>query len=364
MGRGNISRIASGRALAVALVIPLQGSAGMYGPACELCARLAAEEINAAAGLLGREVELVVIDGGGPPSVVAAEVGSAVDRGAVDAVVGWHISAVRRAVAPRIAGRVPYVYTALYEGGERTPGVFLTGEVPSQQLLPAMRWLADEARVRRWCIVGDNYVWPRQSAVAARRYALDCRGRVVEEIYVPLGCKDFTAALRRVERSRCDGVLMFLVGQDAAAFNRAFAQVGLDVQCLRLSTLMDENMVLASGAESTRGLCAAAGYFEALPTAESLDFERRYVRRFGPDAPPLSSIGESCYEGLLLLAALARSARSFDVRAMYPRADGVSYQGARGELRVRRCHLPQPIYLARASGYELEVVAQLAAPLG
>ena len=26
-------------------------------------------------------------------------------------------------MAPRVSGRVPYIYTALYEGGERTPGV-------------------------------------------------------------------------------------------------------------------------------------------------------------------------------------------------------------------------------------------------
>jgi len=72
---------------------------------------------------------------------VADEVGAMVAAGIVDAVVGWHISAVRQVLAPRIAGRVPYVYTALYEGGERTPGVFLVGETPSSQLLPAMRWL-------------------------------------------------------------------------------------------------------------------------------------------------------------------------------------------------------------------------------
>jgi hypothetical protein len=34
-------------------------------------------------------------------------------------------------LAPRIAHRVPYVYTALYEGGERTEGVFLTSETPA-----------------------------------------------------------------------------------------------------------------------------------------------------------------------------------------------------------------------------------------
>jgi hypothetical protein len=53
-------------------------------------------------------------------------------------------SRAARRVAPRIAGLVPYVYTASYEGGERTPEMFLTGEIPSRQLLPAMQWLNRE----------------------------------------------------------------------------------------------------------------------------------------------------------------------------------------------------------------------------
>ena len=51
----------AGRAetLDVALVVPLQGPAGIFGPSCELCARLAVEEVNAGQGVLGREVRLV-----------------------------------------------------------------------------------------------------------------------------------------------------------------------------------------------------------------------------------------------------------------------------------------------------------------
>src|SRR5690349_10514046 len=117
-------------ALDVALVVPRQGPAGLFGPSAELCARLAEEEVNAEAGVLGRRLRLRVVDGGGPPARVAAAVDALVRDGAVQAVTGWHISAVRQCLAPRIAGRVPYVYTALYEGGERSPGVFLTGETP------------------------------------------------------------------------------------------------------------------------------------------------------------------------------------------------------------------------------------------
>lgn len=346
-------------ALDVLLVIPLRGSAGIFGPSCELCAQLAVEELNAEEGVLGRELRLSVVDGSGPPQRVADEVGAIVGAGLVDAVVGWHISAVRQAVAPRIAGRVPYVYTALYEGGERTPGVFLAGETPSKQLLPAMRWLRLEHGVRKWCIVGDDYVWPRDTAKAARAYAGLCDGEISEEIFVPLGTTEFGHVLKRVERCRADAVLLLLVGEDAVHFNRAFARAGLHERCRRLSTLMDENMLLASGAGNTGGICATAAYFETLTTAESLDFGWRYTQRFGPDAPTLNSLGESCYEGVAMLSALARQAGSLDPDGMCAVADSVSYAGPRGELPMHDRHVDQRIYLAEASGVEFDVIAQL-----
>ncbi|MEV7152624.1 substrate-binding domain-containing protein [Streptomyces sp. NPDC093084] len=345
--------------LVVALVVPSQGPAGVFGPSCESAARLAAEETNAAGGVLGREIRLLTVDGGAPPRRVAAEVGSLVALGAVDGVVGWHTSAVRQALLPRIAGRVPYVYTAQYEGGERTEGVFLTGESDAAQLLPAMRLLTETAGVRRWCTVGNDYVWPRVTARAARAHARACGGRVRDEVFVPLGTDDFAAVLRRVERCEADGVLMLLVGADAALFNREFARRGLHQRCLRLSTHMDENILLATGAEATEGLWAAAGFFETLATAESLDFGARYTARFGVHAPVVGSLGESCFEGVRLLAALAERAGSLDVRAMCAVRDSVSYEGPRGAVRLRGNHLAQRLYLARADVFDFHVVTEL-----
>ncbi len=240
---------------------------------------------------------------------MAAEVEALVSMGAVDAVVGWHTSAVRKALLPRIAGRVPYVYTAQYEGGERTPGVFLTGETDAAQLLPAMRLLAEATGVRRWCTVGNDYVWPRVTARAARRYARDCGGRVRDEVFVPLGTYEFGPVLRRVERCEADAVLMLLVGDDAARFNRAFAAYGLHQRCLRLSTHMDENILLSTGADATEGLWAAAGYFETLATAESLDFSGRYAARFGVEAPSWA-------------ASASRASRAYDSSRPWPSRRG------------------------------------------
>lgn len=268
----------------VALVLPLQGSAGIFGPTCELCAQLAAEEVNRAGGVLGKELRLLPVDGGGTPREVADHVEALVDLGAVQGVTGWHISSVRQALAPRIAHRVPYVYTALYEGGEHTAGVFLTSETPRDQLRPAMGLLAHERGLRRWFVVGNDYVWPRRTARAAHVYARESGGSIQGEVYLPLGTHDFGAVLRRIERTEADGVIMLLVGSDAVRFNRAFAAALLDTRCLRLSTLMDENMLMASGPSATVDLYSTAGFFASLIGQDTLDFHGLYAGRFGIEA--------------------------------------------------------------------------------
>jgi urea transport system substrate-binding protein len=347
--------------LEVAFVVPRSGPAAIVGPSCEACGLLAADEVNAGGGVLGRELRLLVVDGGRAPQAVAGDIDLLLSTGAVEAVTGWHISAVRQQLAPLVSGRVPYVYSPLYEGGERTPGVFMAGETPDRQLLPALRWMAGELGVRTWCVVGDDYVWPLASAAVARRFAQHSDIRILDEVFVPLGTQDFAKVVERVERSGADGVLMLLVGSDAVRFNRAFAAVGLDNACVRLSPLMDENMVFATGAAATRELYAASGYFEALATASGLDFSRRYAARFGVQAPVPGSLGESCYEGVTLLARLAESAGSLGSEELSAAAETLAYDSPRGTVRMAGNHLMQSVYLARADGLDLDVVAQLQA---
>ncbi len=347
--------------LDLAFVVPRSGPAGIYGPSCETCGTLAVEEINSAGGILGRELRLRIVDGGRAPAEVAAEVDALLTAAEVEAVAGWHISAVRQALTPVVRDRAPYIYTPLYEGGECTPGVFLAGETPDRQLLPAMGWMARELGVRTWFVIGDDYVWPQASARAARRFARSSpEVRILDEMFVPLGTEDFGPAVKRVIRSGAHGVLMFLVGSDAVEFNRAFAHAGLDSYCVRLSPLMEENMLLASGACNTTELYASAGFFETLATSAGLDFSRRYAERFGTSAPVLNSPGESCYEGLTFLAQLAGKARTVGLAELSGAAESLTYESPRGLVRMAGNHLLQSVYLARADGLQFDVIAELA----
>jgi len=345
--------------LEVGLLVPLGGTAGLFGPSCELCAQLASEEINARGGILDREVRLHPIDASGPPCQVASKVDQLVTGGLLNAVVGWHLSSLREAVAPVASGRVPYVYTALYEGGRQLPGVFSVGETPERQLLPAFRWMSETAGVRRWAIVGNDYIWPRHTAAKSREFLRDFGSQVAGQSFVPLGTTDFGAVIDDLQVLRPDAVLMLLVGEDGAHFNRAFAARGLDERCLRLSTLLDENVLLASGSENTRGVTATAAFFEGLGTRESRDFVRRYQARFGAYAPTVTSIGESCFEGLLLLEALANQHRTVDGATLATHQANATYVGPRGVTRMDDRQALQPIYLATATDMQYSVLTEL-----
>ncbi|MEV1203711.1 ABC transporter substrate-binding protein [Microbispora rosea] len=96
--------------LRVALVVPVSGVLGLLGPGAINCAVLAAREVNAAGGVLGRPVELVLVDGGRGPAAVASEVRGLVRSGVVEAVVGTHASDVRVAVEQELGGAAPQKY--------------------------------------------------------------------------------------------------------------------------------------------------------------------------------------------------------------------------------------------------------------
>lgn len=135
--------------LRVAHFVTMTGTAGIWGPSSINCAVLAAHQINARGGILGREVELTVVDTGAAIEDVTRDAEDIVECDGADVIVGNHISAVRMSLRRTFAGHLPYIYPSIYEGGERTPGLFAIGETPPKQARPAIAWLAERKRARR-----------------------------------------------------------------------------------------------------------------------------------------------------------------------------------------------------------------------
>ena len=335
----------------VGLLVPINGSAGIWGPSSIACAQLAQAEINAAGGLLDRRLRLRVIDSSDEALEVGHVTGELMRNGAIDAIVGMHTSQVRQRVLRDVARQIPYVYTPLYEGGERTPGVFALGETPGQQLRPAIEHLMSRYHARRWMFVGNDYVWPRVSHRLAARYVCDRGGEVLADRYLPFGVEDHSELLDEIRRLQPNAILLSLVGQDAVNFNRAFGRCGLSRDMFRLSCAIEENGLLAIGADNTDGLFVSSGYFASLDNDSNMAFKERYYNHFGQRAPTLNSLGQSTYEGMHFMAALARRAAEGEAPLIGPLAAPLAFRSVRGTRYLGNDQCLQPTYLAEARGH-------------
>jgi len=345
--------------LRVANFLTFSGSPGIWGPASTNSVMLAVSEINKRGGILGREIELSMCDAGGPIEEVTGRAAEAIAFDEVDVIMGSHISAVRVALRRVTGGRIPYIYTPVYEGGERTPGVMAIGETPRWQSRPAINWLSEVKKASRWYLIGSDYVWPWQSHRAVKKYIMEAGGQVVGEEFVPLGEDNHEAHLERIRAAKPDVVLISLIGTDSITFNRAFGECGLAATTLRLAGAMDETVLLGIGADNTENLFCASGYFSCIGSRANDEFLGQYRAKFGAHAPPIGSVGQSNYEGLRFLETAAERAGSLELKPLLSAARNIAYTGARGLVTIRDGRAEMPMYLAEADGLDFKLIKML-----
>ena len=349
----------SHRELHIGLCVPLGGLTGIWGPSALASAKLATAELNQGSGLGGRSCKLVLVNADDDAPLLESVLADLVHSGEVDALVGMHTSRVRQRVLRAIGGQIPFVYTPLYEGGECTPGVFAIGDTPDRQLQPAIAWMTRREHPKRWALLGNDYVWPHVSNRLARGYIAQCGGQVVSEQYVPLHTTDYSAQIAALRATGADAVLLSLVGEDAIAFNRAFGEQRMAPSMLRLSCAIEENELLAIGAENTERLYVASSYFAALATDANLAFKERYHSQFGERAPTLNSLGQSTYEGVHFLASLIE--RGLCERSQWGRIgkQSLAYRSAREGRYSGEGTSLAPVYMAVADGHVFRVIGRL-----
>lgn len=344
----------------VGLLIPMCGSAGIWGPSCIACAEVAAHELNRGDGIAGRNVRLVLIDSAiEAPVPVEDLVDSLIETRSIDAIVGMHISAVRQRLTRIVRGRIPYVYTPMYEGGEHGFGVFAIGDTPLHQLVPAMKWLQRRYKLRKWALIGNDYVWPRASHRYAKATLAEMSAALVYERYVPFSTPDLAAEVEAIAKSGADAVLISLIGQDAVDFNRLFGDLELDRRIVRLTCAIEENGLLACGGENLKRLFCSSSYFGALATEANACFREIYHSFHGDRAPVLGALGQSTYEGMHFLASLIGNGEEEWPERCASRAGPILYRSARRAAYVSNSNNGIATFMARADGMVYRVVEQI-----
>ncbi|MFC4377159.1 substrate-binding domain-containing protein [Nocardia halotolerans] len=341
-------------------IVPTQGPCGILAPSCTAATSLAVDEINSGAGILGREIRVTTIDGGRPPHEVATEVEALMATGMIGAITGWHTTPVRRAVARAVGGRVPYLYATDHEGlTDERPGVLMVGEHPGRQTVPAAAWMARELGVRRWAVIGNDYIWPRHTTDALRR-SLGSPADIVVERYVPLGTTDFGDFLDDPALLFADAVLILMIGADTARFNRQFSAAGLPDLLPRLSPAVDENILLSAGLSANKNLYVASSFFIDDSTPDGRDRRGRYRAHQGRFAPALTTFGNATYEAIHLLGALADTVGTLDVATLTTNlATGVTVDGPVTRRGFLGNQAVGPAFLAEANGVDFDIIDRL-----
>src|SRR6185437_15016703 len=113
------AQVLAAEPIKIGAVLPFSGGVELYGERARLGLELAAADINAAGGILGRPVVLVFRDDGTRPQIAAEAARKVVEEDGVLAVVGPITSQNLDAIVPVLAShRTPLLYATNYEGGQ------------------------------------------------------------------------------------------------------------------------------------------------------------------------------------------------------------------------------------------------------
>lgn len=293
--------------LRVGFAIPMSGSLGLTSPAARNCGILAVEKVNAQGGVRGRPMELVPIDAGRPPQQVAREVAELVRGGLIDAICGFQTSDVARGIMSQTSGAVPYIFTAPHEPDLQRPSMISLGGTPAEQLAPVIRHLARKRSLRRWALLGTDYVWPQAVHQIAGPLLRAAGAEIVMDLLVPFAIQDPEQIIERLARCHAQAVLVSLIGRDQAMFNRAFLTSRLRDRVIRVSGSLEESGLLEAGGDASGELYASMQWF-AQDDVDSA-FAAEYTARWGAVAPVVGAYAEGCYQGITLVAQLMESDR-------------------------------------------------------
>jgi urea transport system substrate-binding protein len=358
---GLIGPAAAADEFKIGLFIALSGPASLFGPTQKACAELATDEINKAGGILGRQIKLIPTDAGGPPAESTKSAVRLMLEEKVDMLVGSHDSATREALVATIKGKVPYIYTPVYEGGECAFNTYVIADTPEQQIRPSVAFMMRDHGAKSVYLIGDDYVWPRKCNEQAKKYIAENGGKVAAEEYVPFGAPNkFEEIVTRIKSTKPDMVLITLVGADNVNFNRTFAGFGLDKDIARLSLLLEENTLHGIGPDASNNLFSSMSYYANAPGEANKKFKAAYFAKFGDKAPQLGLIGADCYGGVYCAHALANKAGGTDAKKCMAASEGMSFPTAAGTVTMRGRHVDKTMYLATCKGTEFDIIKTFA----
>lgn len=238
------------------------------------------EQQNEKGGLLGKQLEPVVVDPASDWPLFAEKARELLEQDKVDAVFGCWTSVSRKSVLPvfeELNGLL--FYPVQYEGEESSRNVFYTGAAPNQQAVPAVNYLKDELGVERWVLAGTDYVYPRTTNKILEAY-LKQNGVADEDIminYTPFGHSDWQSIVADIKQFGSAGkktaVVSTINGDANVPFYKELGNQGISAEDIPVVAFsVGEEELSGIDTKPLVGHLAAWNYFMSVPTDANDDF--------------------------------------------------------------------------------------------
>jgi urea transport system substrate-binding protein len=295
---------------------------------------LAIEEINAAGGVLGMQLEPIVEDGASDWPTFAEKAEKLLLEDQVAVVFGGWTSASRKAMLPVFEENNGLLfYPVQYEGLEQSPNIFYTGATTNQQIVPAVEYLLAEGYTS-FFLLGSDYVFPRTANTIINAQVAAAGATVVGEEYVPLGGTEFSTIIAKIRQDQPDVIFNTLNGDSNVAFFKQFVDAGYTAETLPvMSVSVAEEEVGGIGIENIVGHLTAWNYYQTVESETNTAFVAAFQEAYGADRVTSDPM-EAGYFGVYLWAAAVEAAGTTDVDAVRAAADGITFEAPEGTVTI------------------------------
>ena len=313
------------------------------------------DEQNKKGGLLGKQLEAVVVDPASDWPLFAEKARELLDVEKVDVVFGCWTSVSRKSVLPvfeELNGLL--FYPVQYEGEESSKNVFYTGAAPNQQAIPAVNYLMDELGVERWVLAGTDYVYPRTTNKILEQYLKD-QGVAEADIminYTPFGHSDWQTIVSDIKSFGSEGkktaVVSTINGDANVPFYKELGNQGVsaeDIPVIAFSVGEEE----LSGIDTAPlvGHLAAWNYFMSADADINYEFIDKWHGFIGNTERVTNDPMEAHYIGFNMWANAVEKSGTTSVDEVREAMYGLTYPNLTGGVAVMNTnhHLTKPVLI-------------------
>ncbi len=313
------------------------------------------EEQNKKGGLLGKQIEAVVVDPASNWPLFAEKARELIEKDKVVATFGCWTSVSRKSVLPVFEELNNILfYPVQYEGEESSRNVFYTGAAPNQQAIPAVDYLMNEEGVERWVLAGTDYVYPRTTNKILEAY-LKQKGVAQEDIminYTPFGHSDWQTIVADIKAFGSAGkktaVVSTINGDANVPFYKELGSQGVkatDIPVVAFSVGEEE----LAGLDTTPllGHLAAWNYFMSVDTPENAEFIESWHKFIKNDKRVTNDPMEAHYIGFNMWVKAVEKAGTTDPSAVIDAMIGVAVPNLTGgfSAMMPNHHITKPVLI-------------------